>query len=456
MSIDSPTETSAIVSFTDLDIRIRTKTAEKRGVLNTIKAGQAFLGATLAVISQDVDASDIKTKVAKTKTLAAKYCRDIIKAIELHIRSLPDTTINEIGDRELAIEAFNHIMTLDPHKFIEVILSTIRDQITEEQSPSDHVATSLSFHASLLLGDFNDNWLPLDLISAKLNQIAACLSIIHAATEANVRQEIAQAGGFTKKGNNPAPASPIEAQLEPVFDTERPLPSPGALPTDLGRFIAAESDAPSTLSTIPARKDAGLLALVLGTVAIIGAGIGFTRRATQIAAETSTNTRQVNPITPQPRPTLPIVTPTQPQRSPVATRSLPTLIYSSSPFLATDQTHSPLEEAVRRALLARTNELSHCLADPADAIPLAYGLRRPIVDQIRRAHWVIGNIPNRGGVTISWTDNGRCDDFHVSARETNTAGDSTRIYGPISVVIVTDIATITRNQKLYHRITIAE
>ncbi len=452
-------ETSAIITLDDLEISVSRKTVEKRNILNNLKANQTFLRATLSVIGQDLADSDIKSTIERTTVLAAKYCKDIIKAIEQHIRSLPATNINDLGERELAVEAFNHIITLDPISFIEAILSTINDQMTEDHSPSDQIATSVSFHASLLLGDFNDNWLPLETLSARLNQITACVSIIHAATQATSRQEIAQAVGSKEKDNEHAVATDMTETAETVFDTKRPLPSPGAMPKGLDRFIMPTTDAPTTHSTIPVRKDISLLAGV-AAISLVGMAIGFARTKSSIDAErrerattkvaisrasrTSTAPRIVaQPFTLAPEPV---------EVRPAA----PVSITTSSSFAVADLVHSPLEEGVRRALLAQTVALGHCLTDPRDAIYLAYGLRRPITNQLRRTHWQVGNVPSQRGITITWTDNGRCNDFQASGWEINDAGTHTTIYSATRIVIATAIPTITYNQKLYHRLPVVE
>lgn len=449
-------EHSASITLDDLDIRISKKTAEKRGMLNNIKADPSFLEATLSVMKQDLAESDIKTKVERTRDLAAKYCREMLKAIEQHIRSLPTNNFIEICEQDLAIEAFNFILALDTVAFIEEVLNTIRDQITEDQQPSDHVATSLSFHASLLFSDFNDNWLPLEIINTKLNQITACLLIIEGATTSTFRGEIALAGELT----SPEHAAALVAETsEPVFDTTKPLPPHGAVPKDLARYTSPSSDAPTTRSTILAHRNGRLITAVTA-ISLVGMAIGFARRKSSIDTERHQRAITKAPIA---RPTIPNITPSivaQPVTSatvPVALRpATPVSIATSSNFAVADLTHSPLEEGVRHALLAQTVALGHCLTNPNDAIYLAYGLRRPITDQLRRARWQVGNIPSQRGITITWTDNGQCNDFRASGWELNDAGARITTYPPTRIRIATDIATIAHNQKLYHHTPIAE
>lgn len=435
-----PTEYSTEVSLNTLEGSIDKSTTKKVVMLANLKINQKLEESLALAVNREHDLGNKDARLLGLKAAAAKYFQMMIDAVRVHISTIIEDQIIDDDVSTSASDAINSLTAQSAQEFISAIINTanISGPITNES-----IEESVAYHANLLLNTFCDGWLPHNIVSLKLSQIAACVAVILKAQS----QNSVQTHSTNTVSSNTDNLAPAEAAI-PAPSVQLPLPA--AVPTDLGQFIAPASDAPTALPTRPVRGDLKLI-LSGAAIGLIGVALGFTQRERVITrSRHTTSVATPNAHTPSPSSIVanPPAETTQEREGPITPP--PVIISASSAFGIEDLVHSRLEEGVRRALLTQTEALGHCLANPNDAVYLAHGLRRPITDQLRRANWQVGIAPGQRGITITWTDDGRCSDFEASGWEINDAGTHSTIYPATIIVIATDIATIARNQKMFH------
>ena len=108
--------------------------------------------------------------------MAILACLDILNLIEAHIKTIParNATFEGINKQVAAEKVFDGIKAMKPDNFIKTIL----DDIVSQDNPEDTITDIVRRHFTILLGDFEDDWLPLIEIQAEINHFISCVTII--------------------------------------------------------------------------------------------------------------------------------------------------------------------------------------------------------------------------------------------------------------------------------------
>ncbi len=452
------------------------------------------------------------------ESMAILACIDILSLIQAHIKAIPKRheMFEGINKQIAAEKVFDKIKALKPTNFIKAIL----DDIVSKDNPDDTITDIVRRHFTILLGDFEDDWLPLIEIQAEINHFISCVTIIaikkHQSTrrvtkmpvppvtrdaiaevigntgdleeadksgpidlelenlpddDANALMELAKVVEYQTLADKvavdtstpnaaidaiiAATKEPVKAPPAPLFDLDEITPPPAATTPQVVATPQLVATPQPTISIKPPRtsnRNLYLAFALLGTAAGIGGAL-WSNRVTLIEttdANTTTTTAIPQPLVPTvTNVTLPAPSPV-PEIPPSPQQRNTTVSVSSSFYLGT---HSSLKLGVRTALLSNTAALAHCITRPnTDPRHLAYGLAGPITSFIRTRGWNVGTPAHPRGVTITWTDNGQCNDFTVMGWENATAETQTIVHPQTPVPITTPIATIVTNRALYHRL----
>jgi hypothetical protein len=108
--------------------------------------------------------------------MAILACLDILNLIEAHIKTIParNATFEGINKQVAAEKVFDGIKAMKPDNFIKTIL----DDIVSQDNPEETITDIVRRHFTILLGDFEDDWLPLIEIQAEINHFISCVTII--------------------------------------------------------------------------------------------------------------------------------------------------------------------------------------------------------------------------------------------------------------------------------------
>lgn len=446
------------------------------------------------------------------ESMAILACIDILSLIQAHIKAIAKRheTFEVINKQIAAEKVFDKIKALNPTNFIKTIL----DDIVSKDNSDDTITDIVRRHFTILFGDFEDDWLPLIEIQAEINHFISCVTIIaikkHQSTRRVTkmpvppvtRDAIAEVIVDTGDREETDRSGPIDLELENLpdddadalialatdlesqqsvdkpakntqsqsaaleqpseaphqalpFDLDEPTPPPEASPPQVVATQHFVADPQPTISLKPPRtsnRSIYFAFALLSSTAGIGGAL-WSNRVTLIEttdANTTTTTAIPQPLVPTvTNVTLPAPSPV-PEIPPSPQQRNTTVSVSSSFYLGT---HSSLKLGVRNALLSNTAALAHCITRPnTDPRHLAYGLAGPITSFIRTRGWNVGTPAHPRGVTITWTDNGQCNDFTVMGWENATAETRTIVHPQTPVPITTPIATIVTNRALYHRL----
>lgn len=366
------------------------------------------------------------------RTMAIASLGEAFRLIQIHLQSYQPTGMFEPFDISTRMAEIQYV---NIPEFIENIFKELLLPGNEHLVVLDTVRK----HLANLFKKFPDHLLPLTSLEPELSNFAYCVILI--ATKDYKLKHL-----FT----NPYPEITY-------VDSDIPLDELVKLNEQDDRLslATAVSDTPVSigppfppLATKPKKQSISTPAVIFsGSLLLASAAILMLHTKSEQPRSTVTRIPApvepvyTNTILPPPSP-IPEIPP-----SPVKPRIVS--VHSSFFF----GTQSSLEQGVRTALLLGTTALAHCITRPnTDPRHLAYGLTAPITGFIRRSGWTVGSPRYPRGITITWTDDGQCNDFKVTGWEQRDTMTPTTVRPETPITIATPIATIVNNRALYHRL----
>lgn len=421
------------------------------------------------------------------KTMATTSIGEILRMIHDHLDSYPAKGMFEpfdVAARKAEIEYVNTPQLIEGI-FKELLLPGNENLV---------VIDVIRKHLANLLKNFPDHLLPLAQLEPELSHFACCLLLIAAkehhrtnllsnqspakslppATDPVVTIEMLddtdladlEAIAALVEGNTVAGTHDLPTHREAIASTLTTPPTEASTEEVSASAVletSLTSSAPFSLAIAhpstqsvrlaPQQKVSSTALIFSGALALASASI------VAITSRTETPSRSDNRTTVPLEPvytntTLPAPSPI-PEIPPSPQPQQPRTVTVSSNFFF--GTQSSLERGVRTALLSNTEALAHCITRPnTDPRHLAYGLTPPITNFIRRSGWTVGSVSHPRGIRITWTDDGRCNDFKVTGVEQRDAiMPNTIVYPETPVRIAKPIADIVRDRALYHRLPVS-
>lgn len=412
--------------------------------------------------------SDYRIDSETAKSMAITALGDTLRIIHSYLESYQPVGMFEpfdIATRKGEIEYIN----------IPQFIEGIFNELLLPGNEGLVVIEVIRRHLARLLKKFPDRFLPLTLIEPELSHFASCLVLI-AAKEHKLKnllsnqrptQLLTESDGpiittssaeinlaELERADDSLPAAAISTNTEhttratvaTVLAPEQELTALSATP-----IVATEPTSATPLTHAKPRIKVSSATLILsGSLALASSSLVV------ITHKSKTHSPSVNRTSAPLKPAHTNIILPPPSAIPEVSHTNQTLppqtVTVSSIFFFGAQ--SSLEYGVRTALLSNTDALAHCITRPnTDPRHLAYGLTGPITNYIRRSGWTVGLPQHPRGISITWTDNGQCNDFKVTEWEqSNDATAPTIVYPETPITIITPISTIVNNRALYHRL----